>query len=451
MKRHRQRTKLWGLAFVFVLASLSAACGQAATPETTTAPAETGQPTLQIEPTALPTLPAPTALPTSAPSSPTPVPPSPQPPTPTPMAEPNTWFSGAMALVVNGSYDHADLFALSADGTMWLALPDVGNQAQVSPDGRWLGFVRWSDDGSNALELHDVQTGAAREIASNDASGLLAFAFDLHSRRLAYLDLGSYGEQGVPWALVVQDLESDAVSRYDALMVGPESHPLPGMPIGWSGAAPDELLIDTFLPGTEAGWRGVWGLALPADGASASLDSLSPREIIPGAPTYSSELYFAPQRQTVAFLGRSPDYTPDNYFPEFYDLAVNWLGVASLADGARAVIVEATDGSALARALSWSPDGQRLLFAQGRYEGENFGALSLKSADRSGTVVEYGPLTLPPLGGLLQLAWCDPSQALYVTWSGEDGLEHLVSFNMHTGVSTEISVGHRLEIVGCAP
>jgi len=356
-----------------------------------------------------------------------------------------------MALIVSGSYDQADLYALGGDGAMWHLLSDVGNEAQVSPDGRWLGSVRWDDAGRVTLELHDAQTSAARELASNASGGLLAFTFDPTGRRLAYLDLGSYGEQGVPWALVIQDLVGDALSRYDALMSGSGSRPLPGMPVGWSGTAGDELLIDTFLPGTEAGWLGVWGVTLPPDGAPASLDALPLREIIPGTPAYSSELYLAPDRQSVAFLGRNPDYSPENYAPEFYDLAVNWLGVAALADGAHTVIVEATDGSALARALSWSPDGQRLLFAQGRYAGEDFAELSLKSADRNGTVVEYGPLALSPQGGLLQLAWCDPSQTLYVTWSSEDGMERLVSFNMHTGVSTELSVGQRLEIIGCVP
>jgi hypothetical protein len=153
----------------------------------------------------------------------------------------------------------------------------------------------------------------------------------------------------------------------------------------------------------------------------------------------------------VAFLGRDPDYYPDNYFPEFYDLAVNRLEVAALADAARTVLVEASDGSALARGLAWSPAGERLLFVQGTYEGESFAELSLKSSDSSGTVVTYGPLTLPPLGGLLELAWCDPSLALYVTWDGGAGTQHLLSFDLNTGVSGEVSSGRQLQIVGCAP
>jgi hypothetical protein len=115
------------------------------------------------------------------------------------------------------------------------------------------------------------------------------------------------------------------------------------------------------------------------------------------------------------------------------------------------VLVEASDGSALARGLAWSPAGERLLFVQGTYEGESFAELSLKSSDSSGTVVTYGPLTLPPLGGLLELAWCDPSLALYVTWDGGAGTQHLLSFDLNTGVSGEVSSGRQLQIVGCAP
>jgi hypothetical protein len=77
--------------------------------------------------------------------------------------------------------------------------------------------------------------------------------------------------------------------------------------------------------------------------------------------------------------------------------------------------------------------------------------LSLKSSDRSGTIVEYGPLTLPPLGDLFDLTWCDKSLALYVTWDGGDGTHRLLSFDLNTGISTEISAGQRAEIVSCAP
>jgi hypothetical protein len=345
-----------------------------------------------------------------------------------------------------------DLYALGADGTTWLVLADVGRETNASVDGRWLGFVRWGQDGRGSLELHNARSGESHQIIPETTSGLLRFAFDPDGRRMAYLDLGAYTDAGVPWALVVVDLESGAEARYEALMEDGQTRPLPGAPVGWSGVgSEDELIIDTFLPYTEGGWMGVWGVTLPTDGTSAPLAALSLRELIAGAPAYSSQLYLAPDGRSVSFLGRDPEYYPDNYFPEFYDLAVNRLEVAALEDGTRTPLVVAKDGSALARGLAWSPSGERLLFAQGIYDGESFAELALKSSDRAGVVVTYGPLTLPPLGGLLELAWCNPSLALYVTWDGGTGTQHLLSFDLNTGVTGEISSGYQLAVVGCAP
>jgi hypothetical protein len=248
------------------------------------------------------------------------------------------------------------------------------------------------------------------------------------------------------------DLENGTSARYDALMVHNEMRPLPGVPLGWSdlGSRSDELIIDTFVPYTEGGWMGAWGVMLPADGASTPLDALNLRELIPGSPVYSSDLYLAPDGRDLAFLGRDPDYVPDNYYPEFYDLAVNRMEIASLNEGERTTVVEADDGSALARTLAWSPSGERLLFAQGHYDGEDFSKLSLKSSDREGTLVNYGPLSLPALGGLLDLAWCDASRVFYVTWDGGDGTKHLMDFDLNTGESTTIISGRRVEIISCA-
>jgi hypothetical protein len=437
------------------LCVLAAACG-AQGPTATAEPKQipTVPSTLSPEPTAALATPAPSATSTPSPPPPATLTPSPQPFTVTPSPNPDSWYgSRTVLLFVSGVIDQADLFAYGDDGTTWLVFPDVGDELCVSPDGRWLGFVRWGDDGRATLELHDAQAGDRRQITVDTTSGLLRFSFDRDSRRLAYLDLGAYTDAGVPWALVVVDLETGAMARYEARMTDNETRPLPGMPVGWSGLAPqrDELIIDTFLPFTEGGWMGVWGVTLSADGASAPLDSLALRELLPGAPVYQSKLYVAPDGRDLAFLGRDPDYFPDKYEPQFYDLAVNRLGLAAISDGARSTVVEVSDGSALASALAWSPSGERLLFAQGHYEGENFVRLSLKSSDQSGTVVEYGPLVLPPLGGLLDLAWCGASRAFYVTWDGGTGTKNLHLFDLNTGVSTDIIADQRLEIVGCAP
>jgi hypothetical protein len=439
-----------------LLCSLAAACdlGAGSTPTAATELTKSAPPTQTVEPPATPMHTEEPATRTApAPPSATDTPPT-QKTTATPSSQTDSWFGpNARLLFVSGDDVQADLLALNKDGTVTLVLQDVGQDVIVSPDGRRLGSVQLLDDGHSTLELRHIGSGAVDEVTPDSMSGLLRFVFDRNSRRLAYLDLGFHTDAGVPWAIVVVDLESGAVSRYDALMAGTDSEPLPGVPIGWTGQSirEDELLIDTFLPFTEGGWMGVWGAALPGDGASAPLYDLALRQVIPGAPAYSSRLFLAPDAQTLAFLARDPDYVPDNYYTEFYDLAVNLLRLGSLNDGALNTLVEANDGSALARAVAWSPTGERLLFGQGHYEGESFIDLVLRSTDLGGSIVTYGPLTLPALGGLLDLAWCDTSRAYYVTWDGGDGISRLLDFDLNTGVNTEINAGQRIEIVGCAP
>lgn len=454
MRRYRVVRSSELLALFLALSILGTACSAEEVPTFTIA-------VLQEEPTRQP---AP-ETPTSIPPKPSPVATQPPPPldTATPEPEPATataspqspsWHAPeAVALIVSGDDQLADFYALSRDGATSVLLSDVGSTVSVSSDGRWLGFFRWGQDGRGVLELHDAASGESRQITPDTSGGLFRFAFAPDRPRLAYLDLGAFTDTGVPWALVIVDLENGETVRYEGQMVDNETRPLPGAPVGWSGASEtaEEIIIDTFLPYTEGGSMGVWGVSLPDDSASVSLDSLRKRELIPSSPVYASRLHLAPDRQRVAFLGRDPDYFPDNYFPEFYDLAVNRLEVASLEDGARTLLVEASDGSALARGLAWSPSGERILFTQGHYEGEEFAELSLKSTDLSGTVVTYGPLTLPPLGGLLDLAWCDSALALYLAWDGSNGTQHLLIFDLNTGVSTEIAAAQRLEIVGCVP
>lgn len=355
------------------------------------------------------------------------------------------------ALFTVGDYSSGDLYALGSDGSTRLISSGLGQKVRLSPDGRWLGSV-WQD-GSETLELRDAASAENHLFTPGTASGMLNFAFDHAGRRLAYLDLGEYGENGVPWALVIVDLEKNTSARYDALMSNEDQRFLPGIPVGWSSLASDgdKLIIDTFMPYTEGGNAGVQGVTLPPDSASAPLDTLPLRELSPSAYTYLSRLYLSPNGQNLAFLSRDYDYMPDNYFPEFYDLAVNRLEIAALDDGARALLLEASDGSALGSVVAWSPAGDRVLFAQGRYEGENFSALTLKSSDLSGAVIEYGPLTWSPLSILSDLAWCSASQALYVLSDWSINEQRLYSFDLSSGLSTALNTGQQIQIAGCAP
>jgi hypothetical protein len=325
--------------------------------------------------------------------------------------------------------------------------------AQVSLDGRWLAFFRWRPDGRGSLELYDAQSAVGRPIVPQTSSGLFRYCFDPSGRRLAYLDLGSFHDASVAWALVVVELADGAATRHEGVMAGPDTRPLPGYPFAWSEleGGGDELLIDTFLPYSEGGWMGVWGVTLPVDGAPAPLDALYLRKLLPGAPAYSSRLFVQPEGRDAAYLARDPGYSPDGYAPDSFDHAVNYMGLLDLDRGSHSRLVDAADGRALARALSWSPTGERLLFAEGAYEGANFAELVLNSSDRSGSVTPYGMLEMPMPGDLLDLAWCSGSLAFYITSDPASGMERLFSFDLNVGGSTEINGAGRVEFVGCAP
>jgi hypothetical protein len=358
------------------------------------------------------------------------------------------------ALFLSGGETGAGLYGLIADGSTRLVMENIGEKPRISPDGRWLAFARWREDGRGAIVLHDALSDATSELLTETTSGFLRFAFDRESRRLAYLELGPVLSDGsVPWAIVVAELETGATARYEAVMVEHDSAPLPGLPLGWSSVASgaDELILDTVVPYAEAWGMGVWGVTLPADGGSAPLDVLTLRQILSRESLYSLMPPLAPDGRTIGYLLSDPDYVPENYAPEFQDFAVNRLGVAELATGALTTLVEVSDGSALAHTLAWSPSSERLLFARGHYDGEHLANLTLLSTDHSGRVASHGSLDSPPSASLLELAWCGESTALYRFWSGATKMQHLYRFDLDSGIATETASAQRIEIVGCVP
>jgi hypothetical protein len=328
---------------------------------------------------------------------------------------------------------------------------DVGDEVSISPNGRWLGYVRLQDTGLSTLTVHDATSGERREINPDTRSGMLRFLFDPEGSRLAYVDLGTYAGGRVPWSLVVSNLDTNLSVRYDAVMADADTRPLPGVPVAWSrSGSRDHIILDTFLPYTESGWMGVWAIPLPAGSISGLLDTLSPVEMVPSGG-YSSDVMLAPDGEELAYLARDPNYVPDNYFAEYYDLAVNQLVITGLESRTSNTLVEVDDGGALARAIAWSPASERLLFAQGMYEGEQLTELTLKSTDLDGTVVTYGPLNLPRPAELVEIAWCSSGAVFLVTLDWQDGLEKLSSVDLNTGAVEEITARRRVDVVTCVP
>ncbi len=400
-------------------------------------------------PTPTPTGEMPAATETSAPPSPTSAPPTdtpaptstPEPPTPTPTPEPDR-----IALYAVGAADGRSLFALDADGGTTDLGVTVYDPAAVSRDGRW---VATTDQPSPADEVHvtDLQADSTTTFPVTPDFDVFGMTFDRDGARLAYVEVSWPGSDGTPWAVVVADLDSGTVTRFDAVFRA-EAGIKPGYPIGWSG---DELLLDTFIPYTEAGSLGIWALTLPSGTPSAPIDALDPEEIVSG-DDYLLSARLSPDRDRLLYLNRDYDYTPDDYGEIAYDLAVNQLWWMDLETENARLLVEETEGGALGRSIAWSPDGNNGLFAQGQYAGDDtFDVLTLRTIpvrDDLPSPTEVAPVPLPLNGYLTDLDWCTGETGLVVV-ATEWGEHQLHSLDVAAGATDPITDADHLEVLGC--
>jgi hypothetical protein len=271
-------------------------------------------------------------------------------------------------------------------------------------------------------------------------------AFHRDETRLAFVEIGPPSNERIPWAIVVVSLTDGSTTRFEGT-TGEHDPPLPGTPLAWPDS--DELFLNTFLPYTEEGSTGLWGVTIPPAASPAPIAALEAREALAG-PDYLFQPRLAPGGQRFLYLNRDYDYTPADYEPRAYDLAVHQLGLVERDGTASRLLIDVTAAGALAGAAAWSPDGAEILFAEGRYAGgDTFGTLTLKALDvDAGAAREIGPLSLPERGTLVSLDWCAPRAALAVvaTW---EGAHQLHTLNVETGESQTLVTDDFVQVLGC--
>lgn len=361
-------------------------------------------------------------------------------PTPTPTAE-----AERLALYVAGPIEARPLFALDASGEMTDLGVTAYDPTAVSRDGRWIATT---DQPAPATEVHvtDLQTDSTMTFPVTSDFDVFGLAFDRNAARLGYVEVGSPGENGTPWAVVVADLENGTVTRFDAVFRGEEGVK-PGYPIGWDG---DELLLDTFIPYTEAGSLGVWAITLPPGGTSTPIDALNPEEIVAG-DDYLLAMRLSPGRDRLLYLNRDYDYTPDNYGTVAYDLAVNQLWWMDMETENADLLIAETEGGALGRQIAWSPDGNTALYAEGRYSEDTFDFLTLKTVpigEEAPSPTEVAPVPLPLNGYLTDLAWCTSEMGLVVV-ATEDGAHQLHTLDTAGGTTDRLTDADSIQVLGC--
>lgn len=378
----------------------------------------------------------PTEAASAVPSSPTP---SPADPTPTPTLAAGPARTAFYAAGSEGDYP---VFALREDGKARKL--DLGSYpgARVSPNGTWVATTD-QELPAGGISLFDLRSETRYSVPVRTDFDPYGMAFDADGTHLAFLELGSPGPMDTPWAVVIVDLEDRSTSRFEATY-GDEEGMMPANPLGWVG---DELLVNSFIPFTEVGSAGVWALSLPAGIESRPVETLERRQMLPG-DGYLFAPRLSPRGGELVYLNRDYDYTPDNYHPVAYDLAVNELGLLDVEDPSPRLLIEETGGGALGSAAAWAPDGSRILFAEGRYGNGTFASLTLKTVDRAGSVAEIGAVPLPPEGFLVSLDWCVPERVL-VNVATSGGAHELHAVQVETGTSSVVASDERIAVLGC--
>jgi hypothetical protein len=394
----------------------------------------------------------PTAPPEIEPTveSPATEPPTVEPPTAPPTEPPpSSWLpDGTFALYATGVWDELDLYALAPGPSSADLGRAVTFNSALSNSGRWIAHADRPAPAANVV-VANLESGATYNIPLTTDYALYGMAFDRAETRLAFTELGGSGTGTYTWAVVVVSLIDGSTTRFEDSFGFPvdDGVMLSGQPIGWT-AAGDELLLDTFMPDTEGNWAGVWAVTLPPGTPSAALNTLSRREVL-AAGDYTAEPRLSADATHLLYLNRDYSYTPSGYTPMAYDLAVNQLGEIDIATGSSTLLVDATDGSALARDAAWSQEEPHVLFARGTYAGDTFGSLTLKRREAGGTISDAGPVPLPGGGSLQSIDWCLPDFALVVVTTPDyDHQLHIVEFG---GGSTLVTSDAYISVLGCVP
>ncbi len=388
----------------------------------------------------LPPLAPPARTPTPSATSKT----APLPPTATPA--PTVTPAVDIALYSVGSPERPQLYAVDSEGASSNRERVAHRGSAVSRRGRWLALPTTLDAHSgyaSAIEVRDTDTGRAFTIDLTAGFWLFEMAFDPAETRLALLEMGWPEADYTPWAYIIVDLAEGSTRRF-ANSAAAADH-LPGQPLGWT-ADSQMLLVNAFIPYSDAGMMGVYAYTFPPEMASRPITEVTQRLVL-SAPDYREQRLSA-NGARMLYLNRTEGYMPTGYDPtEFmFDAAVNQLWVLDIDRDEREMWVEITDGGALHHVAAFSPDGTRVLFAAGDYVNNEFDTLTFQVHDGD-RVTSIGPAPLAPGDWLIDVAWCHPDHALVLTWNAVRYRLHLIPLS--TGEAVEIAAEDHIALLGC--
>jgi hypothetical protein len=372
MKEKRNYLLIGGSLLLALAAGcgLSAPTGQAPTSGPTTAPATAVS-------TTAPTMPPATAVPTSAPT----VLPATAAPTPTTAPDrpakilplDSVWVrTGAVVLA-----DSAPPLDFIQQGH-----PRPAYMAQAAPDGSYMAYV--GEDGK--LVVIDMSSGDNVLRPDERFEELAGFSFSPDGQSLAMTLI-----DGDRWRLVVRDLPDGALRVLkEGVTLGQQGGELPLLPspVGWTSAG---LVVQHLLWASDAPPQNL-ALIDPTDG---STQTLRKEQHIAAYP--------APNGQQIAIvtgllrIGEPPT-----------------SGIAILEAGSGNMTEILPDQQGLTRAIRWSPDGTKLLFARSNdYEAPITSIHALNADGTNEQVVEVGAPGV--VATYSDIAWRDDTTPLLLS------------------------------------
>jgi Tol biopolymer transport system component len=245
---------------------------------------------------------------------------------------------------------------------IWTAPAKADFYGKVSPDGRYIPYTAWAENGD--LFVHDVVNGTERRLtntASDYSGGAGEFAEEAavsrDGKQVAYTwDPGKNGK-GVEVELRLLGLQDVGIPQPRRLVVNPELQWI--SPFDWS---PDGMFIAVHIQRIDRAAQ--IGLVAARDGSLKVLKSVDWQG--------PSAMVFSPDGKYLAYDVRAADDPTGQH--DIFVLAVDGSSEAP------AVIHPSHD-----RVAGWSPDGKHLLFTSDRAGSLGLWEVSMLSGKPQGS------------------------------------------------------------------
>ncbi len=405
----RRTSTSWLIAGSLGLALIAAGCEVPGSVGQPTAAPATSAPPSAAPATALPAVVPTTSIPATVAPEPTSVPPTSVPPTATAApAEPIALLPASAIWVRTGATIVAVGREIRSLDTQPLGFPAITYAVVAAPDGSHVAYVGDQDQ----LVVLDM-SGVVRTFPEGTAGNPVGFSFAPDSGALAFTMI-----EGQDWRLQVLNLASGAVRTLQEGNTLPQQDgtlSLMPRPIGWT---PTGILVEHLLWASDAPPQGPF-LVDPADGATRSL---AVERYLRAAPTVDG-----------ARLALVTGEVPIGGTPT--------MEVAILDVVSGQVTTIAPERQGFVKALRWSPDGARLLYAAAETYDTPVTSVYAVGADGSGEQrIDIGVQGLGP--AFRDLAWRDGETAL-VLLANEGGQLELHELSIHAFDPTGLK---RLEV-----